>query len=104
MENAQYLDDITQDPIRDDKWRSRDHELACSRNAAGSPHFRVIGQQCFNALNNVQRNTSRGCRIVLLDVGTQRGKIAIASGDQTGVMNAWGSVAHPGAPRTLPSP
>src|SRR6476660_6895414 len=68
-ENAKDLNGIANQPVCHDEWRSWDHKLACSRNSAGSANFGVTGKQCFNVLNNVKCNASRGRRIVLFNVG-----------------------------------
>jgi hypothetical protein len=75
VKDTQYLDRIAYDAIGDDERRPRNHELTCSRNSAGSPRFRMIAKQIFNALNNVERDSSRGSGIILFDIGAQRGDI-----------------------------
>ena len=55
MEDAQDLDRIADQAVRHDERRPRDHELACSRNSAGSPDFRVVGKQRFNILDDMKR-------------------------------------------------
>ncbi len=62
VEDAQDLDRVAKQPVWHDERRSRDHEFACSRNSR---------QQAFNIVEDVERNTLRGCRIVLLDIGPQ---------------------------------
>ena len=42
--DAQYLNDISLQPIGDNEWRPGDDELARARNAAGSPHLRIVGK------------------------------------------------------------
>ena len=75
VENAQDLDRVANQPVWHDERRPRDHEFACSRNSTGSAHLGSIGQQAFNIAEDVERNTLRGCRIVLLDIGPQRDQV-----------------------------
>src|SRR6266536_3308878 len=75
VENAQDLDRVANQAVWHDERRPRDHEFACSGNSTGSPHFGTIGQQGFNVVEDVESNTLRGCRIVLLDMGSQRDEV-----------------------------
>ena len=75
MEDAQDLDRVANQAVRHDEWRPRDHEFACSRNSTGSAHFGTIGQQGFKVVEDVERNTLRRCRIVLLGIGQQRDEV-----------------------------
>ena len=92
MEDAQDLNGRADQAVRYDERRFRDHEFTCARNSTGSSHFGAVGKQCLNVLNDVKRNPLRGRRIVLFNIGTERGEIiaarsSMASGDQTGVMS-----------------
>ena len=73
--DAQDLERVVNQTVRNEKRRPRNHEFACSGDPAGSTHFWVIGKQCFNILDDAKYGALRGCRIVLLDVGAQRHKI-----------------------------
>ena len=42
--DAQYLNDISLQSIRENKQRLGDYELARARDAAGSPHLRMVGK------------------------------------------------------------
>jgi hypothetical protein len=86
VEDPENLDRVADQAVRHNKGRLRDHEFTRPRNSAGSPHRGVVRKQCFNVFDDVKRDALCGCRIVLFDVGTERGEI-IASGDQTGVMS-----------------
>jgi hypothetical protein len=42
--DAQNLNDILLQPIRDNEWRPGDDEFARARDVAGSPHLRIVGK------------------------------------------------------------
>jgi len=55
--------------------RPRDHEFARSRHSTRPPHFGAVGKQRLNIVDNMESNALRGLRVVLFDVGPQRGKV-----------------------------
>jgi hypothetical protein len=73
--DAQDLERVVNQTVRNEERRPRNHEFACSRDPTGSTYFRVIGEQCFYILDDSKYHALRGCRIVLLDVGAQRREI-----------------------------
>jgi hypothetical protein len=75
MVDAQELDRVADQTVRYDERRPRDHEFACSRNSTRPPHFGAIGKQRFHIMDDMQRDTLRRYRIVLLDIGTQRDQV-----------------------------
>jgi hypothetical protein len=75
VENTQDLDRDALQSVRHDERRPWNHELPRSRNATRPPHFWALGQQRLDIVNDVERNTLCGCRIILLDVGAQRSEV-----------------------------
>src|SRR5262249_17933417 len=75
VEATQDLDRVANQSVRNDERRPRDDKFARSRNSTGSPHFGTVGQQGFNAVEDMERNTLGGCRIILLDMSPQRREV-----------------------------
>src|SRR5262249_13082912 len=53
----------------------RYYELTRPWHPAGPPHFRIVGQQCFNGPNDMKRNPEGGRVVVLFYVGTESNEI-----------------------------
>ena len=70
--DAQNLNDISLQSIRDDEGCLGNDELTCARDAAGAPHLRIVRQELFEAMRDVKRDRSRGGRVVLRNVGPKR--------------------------------
>ena len=71
MVHASDLDCCLADAVGDNVGRFRDYEFARSGDAAGIAELRVLGEEMFDAVQDVERDAVCGGRVMFGDVCTQ---------------------------------
>jgi hypothetical protein len=73
--NAQYLNDISLQSIADNEGGFGNHQFARARHSTGAPHLRILREQLFDVVDDVEHDLSCHGRVIFRDMVAKRSQV-----------------------------